>query len=128
MLHARVFPHQQPRADHEEGVRKRHLVLPFQVVGGGAALQINRQIGDQRNARLRRNFERLDFEFGQLQFLFDLLRHALRNVPGQARLLVVVVQKIERNRGCARGQGDGASFFDFLQRAVERLGLRRGAD
>ena len=124
VLDARVLLHQHQHAVDEDVVRERDLLLALEVVGGGAALEIDRPVLQQRNAVLRRDRRELD-----LQLLAHCLFHAGNDHVGDFLRIagdgVRVSLVRERNRRLAIAHRDHARLLDLGQRVV-RLRLRTG--
>ena len=98
-------------------MRKLHLLLPRQCIGGGVALQVNGAVRHQRHACLGNFRVVLHLQIGQVQFSLDGSDDLVAEVDGVADRLLLVA-KIQKGQGSiARAERDGIALFDFLQRA-----------
>ena len=81
----------------ESGRRERHLFLAVQVVGGRAALQINRAIGHQWNARGGGDRVEIDFQIRHFELGLDGIGDLHADVHRVADRLLLVVEVGERD-------------------------------
>ncbi|MNF64937.1 hypothetical protein D3C84_466830 [compost metagenome] len=126
---ARGLPGQQAGAHLEDAHREIHLLLALDVVGGGAALQVDGAVLHQRDARLRGHQVVAHLQLGQRQLLLDRLDRLELQVMGEThRLLRAVAEIGEGDGGVAVAEDDGAGFLDLLQGAGQFFGQRRGAE
>ena len=111
----------EPVCGHEVGDRERYLLLPLEVVGGRAALEIDGPVRHQRNARRRGDRIQLHLQIRHLEIglhrVDDLSAEIHRVADG--RLLVVEVR--EGDRSVAVPERDRARLLDLLERALLRV-------
>ena len=117
----------QSRADDEDRDRKADLALTFGVVAGGAALEIDRAVLDQRDPVLRRHRHQPDRQRRQLELGLDRVEYLEHQVVRIADHLLLVVVVGERDRRLAVAETDRAGLGDPLER-VRDLGADRRAD
>ena len=122
-LEADGFLRHEPVGGDEMRDRERHLLLPLEIVRGRAAFQIDRSVGDQRNAHRRCHRVEVHLELVQPQLLLHGVDDPVAEVHGVADGLLLVVVIGKRNREFAVGERDRAGLLDFLQRSFQR---RRG--
>ena len=97
------------------------LLLPIEIVCGGAALEIDGAVRDQRNTGGRGDWIELHLQLVELELGFDRIHDAIAEIHGIAHDLLLIVIVGEWHRGFAVTQGDGAGLLDLLERACEIL-------
>ncbi|MNT30956.1 hypothetical protein D3C72_1667740 [compost metagenome] len=102
--------------------RKGHVLAARGVVGGGAALQVDGAVGDQRDAVLRSDRHQRDLQVGLVQLLLHRLDHGVGEFHREPDRLVGAVQVAEGHRRLAVGERDLAGLGDL----GERVGSLRG--
>ena len=124
-LDARCLLDRHAYVGDEGGRRKGHLLLPRFIVGGGAAFEVDRAVGHQRNAVLRGHRRMRDLERRKFQLRLDGIDDPVADVDVIADRLLLVVEIGERQRRFTNAQGDAGAVLDFLQRAARVLGQDR---
>ena len=95
---------------------KAHVLGARAVVGGGAALQVDGAVGDQRDAVLRGHRHVIHFEDLVAGLLADVLDDRLRDVLRKAHRLAGAGDIAEGHGGFAVGERQLSRLLDFLQR------------
>jgi hypothetical protein len=127
VLDLRGLLHQQARAGIEVVDGEGHVLAARGVVGGGAALQVDRAVGDQRNAVLRGDGHQRDLQVGLVQLLLHRVDHGVGELHREPDRLVGAVQVAEGHGRLAVGERDLAGLGDLGQR-VGRLRGRCGEE
>ncbi len=118
---SRLFRH-EAIGGHEVGDRERDLFLPLEVVGGRAALKVDRAVCHQRNAGGRGDGLQLDLEFAELEVRLHRVDDLVAEVHRIADDLLLVVIVGERKRRFAMADRDRAGILDFFERTLLRGG------
>ncbi len=125
VLDAGVLLHQHQHAVDEDVVGERHLLLTFQVVGGGAALEVDGAVLQQRDPVLRGDRCELDLQAGQAERLLHPVDDQVGDLLRVAGDVAAAGLVRERDRRFAVADGDHARLLD-LRQGVVRLRLRAG--
>src|SRR5262249_4107315 len=105
--------------------REPNLLLPFGIVGGRAAFEVDGAIRDQRNAGSRGDRIELDLQLVELELALHRVDDPVAEIHRIADDLLLVVVIGERHGRFAMSQRDRAGVLDLLERAGEFLGERR---
>jgi hypothetical protein len=97
------------------------LLLPFEVIRGRAAFQIDRAVRNQRDAGGRGDRVELGLERGKLERILHPIDDAGAQIHSIAHDLLLVVVIGKRHRGLAVPERDRARILDLLERARELL-------
>ncbi|MPM82922.1 hypothetical protein SDC9_129984 [bioreactor metagenome] len=114
VLHMRTLFHQQARAGVEVVDGERHFLAARGVVGGGAALQIDGAVGEQRNAVLRRHGLPVHLQVGPVHGLLHGLGDGCGHLHGDTHALAAV-QIAEGHGRFAIRERDGATVAHLGQ-------------
>src|SRR5882757_7867929 len=100
------------------------LLLPFDIVGGRAAFQVDGAVRQQRDAGRRRHRIELDLELVELELFLHGLDDLVADVHREADRLLVFVQIGKRDRGVAETERDRPGLLDVLQCPCQLLSPR----
>ena len=89
-----------------------HVLLPLDAVGGGAALDVDAAVEQQRDAVLRADDAVTDVETGQAQLPLDIGQHAPADLDVEARVLAFGHLVRQRTGRLAHAHRDGAGVLD----------------
>ncbi|MNY18960.1 hypothetical protein D3C86_1523690 [compost metagenome] len=126
VLDAAILLHHDAGADDEDAGRERDLLLAFQVIGRGTALDVDRAVLQQRDPVLRGNRNFLNLQVRQLQLVLHGFHDLHIDIVGIAHLAHAAKVVVERNRGIPHTQRNNTRVLDLLQRARQRLCSLRG--
>jgi hypothetical protein len=119
--------HQEARAGVEVVDRERDLLAALAVVGGRAALDVDRAVLQQRDAVGRGHGLVLELEVVAARRLLDVVGDLLADLVAEAGRLRVAAEVRERDRRFAVGERHRPALLDLVERRRLREGERRQA-
>src|SRR5207248_4739604 len=125
VLDAAVLACEQTGTHDENRIGERDLLLPLEVVGRRAALDVHRAVLHQRDAVLRSDRDELHLQVRELQLALRRVDDAQRDLLRVTDDLLLVVIIGEGDRRLAVPHRDDAALLDLLQSAGQLLRRRR---
>src|SRR5258705_8317405 len=98
---------------------ERHLALPFGVVGGGGADEIDCSIHHEWNSIGRRHWKRLNDDIGDVEFTLNRVHDFQADIDGISDHLLIAIQIAERYRGFLDAEDDFVRLLDLLERSAQ---------